>query len=65
MIWLLEIQLAELAEARREGREQESADLATHLQRFLMRKNVHVSVVEASFKRGLQLIATVLGQCGG
>ncbi|VDO97642.1 unnamed protein product [Heligmosomoides polygyrus] len=45
VIWLLEIQLAELAEARREGREQESADLATHLQRFLMRKNVHDSVV--------------------
>ncbi|PIO74362.1 Pep3/Vps18/deep orange family protein [Teladorsagia circumcincta] len=45
VIWLLEIQLAELAESRREGREQESADLATHLQRFLMRKNVHDSVV--------------------
>ncbi|KAK6059511.1 Pep3/Vps18/deep orange family protein, partial [Cooperia oncophora] len=45
VIWLLEIQLAELAEARREGRDEESSDLATHLQRFLMRKNVHDSVV--------------------
>ncbi|VDL69971.1 unnamed protein product [Nippostrongylus brasiliensis] len=45
VVWLLEIQLAELAEARREGREQESEDLALHLQRFLMRKNVHDSVV--------------------
>ncbi|KAJ1350311.1 hypothetical protein KIN20_006075 [Parelaphostrongylus tenuis] len=45
VIWLLEVQLAELAEARREGREQESSELAVHLQRFLMRKNVHDTVV--------------------
>uniref|UniRef100_A0A0R3PK95 Vacuolar protein sorting-associated protein 18 homolog n=1 Tax=Angiostrongylus costaricensis TaxID=334426 RepID=A0A0R3PK95_ANGCS len=45
IIWLLEVQLAELAEARRDGREQESNELAVHLQRFLMRKNVHDTVV--------------------
>ncbi|KJH46897.1 hypothetical protein DICVIV_07023 [Dictyocaulus viviparus] len=44
-IWLLDIQLSELAEARREGREQEIAELTTHLHRFLMRKNVHDTIV--------------------
>lgn len=43
MMWLLEVQLGELAETRREGKEAESAEHATRLQRFLMRKNVHVS----------------------
>ncbi|EYC08461.1 hypothetical protein Y032_0066g3779 [Ancylostoma ceylanicum] len=45
VMWLLEVQLGELAETRREGKEQESAEHATRLQRFLMRKNVHDTVV--------------------
>ncbi|VDM85992.1 unnamed protein product [Strongylus vulgaris] len=48
VMWLLEVMLGELAEMRREGKEEESEEHATRLQRFLMRKNVHVIFPEAS-----------------
>uniref|UniRef100_A0A1I7XT34 Vacuolar protein sorting-associated protein 18 homolog n=1 Tax=Heterorhabditis bacteriophora TaxID=37862 RepID=A0A1I7XT34_HETBA len=43
VMWLLEIQLAELAQMRREGRDAEASEQAKHLQRFIIRKNVHNS----------------------
>lgn len=39
VMWLLEIQLAELAEARRTGETQTVHDLTTQLQHFIMKKN--------------------------
>ncbi|KAK6733019.1 hypothetical protein RB195_017032 [Necator americanus] len=45
VVWLLDVQLCELADLRREGKEQENAECAARLQRFLMRKNVHDAVV--------------------
>ena len=55
VMWLMEIQLAELAEARRTGDTQAISDLTDHLQHFILKKNnlVRRIVTETALSLGM------------